>query len=124
MFCQKCGNQMEDNAASCPSCGAAVNSQNNTQQANQPTAQPVINIVNTNTNTNTNNNGIGMGRQKNKWVALALCLLLGYFGAHKFYDGKIGMGILYIFTFGLLGIGIIIDIISILTRPNPYYVSY
>ena len=26
-------------------------------------------------------------------------------GAHKFYEGKIGMGVLYIFTGGLFGIG-------------------
>ncbi|MBP5306230.1 MAG: TM2 domain-containing protein [Lachnospiraceae bacterium] len=65
-----------------------------------------------------------MGKPRNKWVALCLCIFLGGIGAHKFYDGKIGMGILYIFTFGLFGIGIIIDIISILTRPNPYFITY
>ena len=45
----------------------------------------------------------------NPTVELCLCLLLGWLGAHKFYAGKIGMGILYLCTFGLLGIGWIID---------------
>lgn len=48
-------------------------------------------------------------------VALLLCILLGAFGAHRFYLGYTGMGILYIFTFGLCGIGILIDLILIIT---------
>lgn len=51
-----------------------------------------------------------------------LCLLLGYFGAHKFYEGKVGMGVLYLFTLGLFGIGWFVDLIVLLTKPNPYYV--
>ena len=52
---------------------------------------------------------------KNKWVAFLLCLLLGYLGAlHYFYVGKIGMGILYLLTLGLVGIGWIVDIVRIL----------
>ena len=61
---------------------------------------------------------------RNKWVALILCILLGYFVGHKFYEGKAGMGILYIFTFGLFGIGVIVDFITILLKPNPYYVEF
>ena len=59
---------------------------------------------------------------KNKWVAFLLCFFLGYFGAHKFYEGKVGMGILYILTFGLFGIGWLIDCIALLLKPNPYFV--
>ena len=91
-------------------------------QVQQP--QIVINNANTNSNINSNINGVGVGRPRNKWVALCLCLFLGFLGAHKFYDGKIGMGVLYIFTGGLCGVGIIIDLISIITRPNPYYIAY
>ena len=61
-------------------------------------------------------------KEKNKWVAVLLCLFLGVFGGHKFYEGKIGMGILYILTLGLFGIGAIIDLIVLLFKPNPYYV--
>lgn len=52
---------------------------------------------------------------KSKYIALLLCIFLGYFGAHQFYVGKTGMGILYLFTMGLFGIGWIVDIIKILT---------
>ena len=37
-------------------------------------------------------------------------------------EGKIGMGILYIFTLGLAGIGVLVDLIVLLFKPNPYYV--
>ena len=61
-------------------------------------------------------------KQIDKTTALILCIFFGYFGVHKFYEGKIGMGILYVFTFGLFFFGWLIDIILIATKPNPYYV--
>ena len=51
--------------------------------------------------------------QKSRLAALLLCWFLGEFGIHRFYVGKIGTGILWLFTFGLLGIGMIIDFIMI-----------
>ena len=50
---------------------------------------------------------------KSRIAALVLCIFLGGFGIHNFYVGKIGWGILYLFTFGLFGIGWLIDIIRI-----------
>lgn len=58
---------------------------------------------------------------KSKWVSFFLCLFLGVFGAHKFYEGRVLLGILYICTGGLFGIGIIIDLIVLFFKPNPYY---
>ena len=86
--------------------------------------QPNIVINNANTNTNTNNVTAAMFgvHPKNKWVAFLLCLFLGYLGAHKFYERRIGLGILYLFTCGLFGIGWFIDCIALLFKPNPYYV--
>jgi len=52
---------------------------------------------------------------KSWMVALLLCLFLGGFGAHNFYAGKTGLGILYLFTGGLCGIGWLIDLIKIIT---------
>lgn len=51
--------------------------------------------------------------RKNKTTALLLCIFLGAFGAHKFYVGKLGIGLLYLFTGGLFGIGWVIDIILV-----------
>ena len=63
------------------------------------------------------------GIEKNKWVAVLLCWFLGGFGGHKFYEGKTGMGVLYIFTGGLFGIGVLIDFFTLLFKSNPYYVE-
>ncbi len=51
---------------------------------------------------------------KSKTVALILCIFLGWLGAHRYYVGKIGSGLIYTFTFGLFGIGWFIDTIKIL----------
>lgn len=116
MYCKNCGKQIADEAVICPDCGVATD---NFKKADaQPTAQP-INIINTNTNTNTNTNvnGTAIYPQKSKMVALILCLLgfLGLGGLHCFYCGKIGMGIIYLFTGGLCFFGTIIDLIRIIT---------
>lgn len=77
--------------------------------------QPTINIVNTNANANVNNNANGLTYvPKNKWVAFFLCLFFGCFGVHRFYVHKTGTGILWLFTFGLGGVGCIVDFVMIL----------
>ena len=45
--------------------------------------------------------------------AFLLCFFLGCFGAHRFYVGKIGTGILMLLTFGAFGIWTIIDFVVI-----------
>ena len=58
---------------------------------------------------------------KNKWTAFFLCLFFGFLGVHKFYEGKILLGILYLFTLGLFGVGVVIDLIILFFKPNPYF---
>ncbi len=120
-FCKHCGAKIPEDAIICTSCGRQVEEMKSTSA--QSTPNIVINNANTNSNVNTNVvGGRGFGKPKNKWVALLLLLFLGFFGGHKFYEGKTGMGILYIFTGGLLGIGLIVDFIAILCKPTTYYV--
>lgn len=114
-YCKFCEEKIPEDAVMCTHCGRQVEE----LKSNNPNI--VINNTNTNTNTNNNiNRHTYNGRPKNKWIALLLCIFTVC--GHKFYEGKIGMGILYLFTVGLFGIGWIIDIISLLFKPNPYYV--
>lgn len=116
-FCKHCGAKIPEDAVLCTACGRQVEK---LEGENSPNI--IINNSNSsqNVNTNTNVNGFVAGKLRNKWVALALCIFGGFFGLHKFYEGKIGMGILYICTLGLFYIGPIVDFIVLLTKPNPY----
>ena len=114
-FCQHCGEKIDKDCVVCPKCGKQVSE----LKAEQPNI--IINNSNNNSNINANIGG-RPGREKNKWVAFFLCLFLGGLGVHRFYEGKIGTGILWLLTLGLGGIGWIVDLVIIATKPNPYYV--
>ena len=61
-----------------------------------------------------------MEKTHNKWIALMLCFFGGVFGLHRFYEGKIATGILWLFTAGFFGIGWIVDLILIVMKPETY----
>jgi hypothetical protein len=48
-------------------------------------------------------------------TVLLLTIFLGFWGIHRFVVGKVGTGVLYVFTYGLFLIGWIVDIISVAT---------
>ena len=103
MFCRNCGKEIDDQAIVCIGCGVA------TETSSTRHTQPSIIINNANTNT------IGGGYiHKSKWVAFFLCLFLGGIGAHRFYVGKIGTGVIWLLTLGFAGIGALVDLIVIL----------
>ena len=121
-FCKFCAAKIPSDAVICTACGRQV------EALNQGQAPIVINntndnVVNTPVNVSNQMNAVMAGaKPKDKWVAFLLCFFFGVFGVHKFYEGKIGLGILYIFTGGLCGIGWLVDLIMLLLKPNPYYV--
>lgn len=118
-FCQHCGEQIDNDCVVCPKCGKQVGelrgNDRNIIINNSSSASAAASA-----SASANIRPVVYGRPKNKWVALLLCIFT--ICGHKFYEGKVGMGILYLCTMGLFGIGWIIDIISLALKPNPYYV--
>lgn len=57
---------------------------------------------------------------KSKLTAYLLWFFLGFWGAHKFYLNKTGMGILYLFTFGIFGVGWFIDLFTLGGQVDTY----
>ena len=120
-YCKHCGQLIDKDCVVCPKCGKQVEDLRNDDK-------PII--INNSSSSSASAAASASAsqyqgnrlREKNKWVAFFLCLFLGFFGAHKFYEGKILFGVIYIFTFGLFGIGWLVDLIILLLKPNPYYV--
>lgn len=82
--CRACGKEIYSTARRCVHCGAI---------------QDISHMSNT---------------DKRILPAGLLCFLFGWLGIHRFYVGKIGTGILMIFTLGGFGIWAIIDLILII----------
>ena len=108
-FCRYCGGKIHSQAVVCTHCGRQVEELRRT------------NVVNTNVTITPTM--APMGKRCNKWLSLLLCFFLGFWGVHRFYEGKIGTGILWLLTVGMFGIGWFVDFWLILVKQNPYYVK-
>lgn len=111
--CTYCGSEMPEEAFKCAACGANQSVQSTPQQPN-------IVINNVVQQSNVQPVAVAAGKMCKKKIALPMAILGGWLGLHKFYEGKVGMGILYMFTLGLWCIGWLIDIIVIATKPSEY----
>ncbi|MDQ5957653.1 MAG: hypothetical protein QG614_628 [Patescibacteria group bacterium] len=66
---------------------------------------------------NSNKNSHNRKEFNKDWIiTLLLAIFLGTFGIHRFYNKKIGTGILMLITFGGFGLWQLIDIILIVTE--------
>ena len=102
--CDYCGYKEKQTISIPPGSDVYVNYQSTQQYVQQNNTYP---------NMQNHRQPVTYVSLKKKSVALILCILLGWAGAHKFYVGKMGMGLIYLFTFGLFGIGWLVDILLI-----------
>ena len=111
-ICRCCGAKMSTKAFYCLSCGTISEEFEDDVQDNLVRNDSIRAGQITQT-----------GEWRNKWVSLFLCGCFGWLGLHRFYEGKPITGLLYLFSFGLFGIGWIVDLIRIAKNPNPYKVK-
>ena len=117
-FCKHCREKIPANAVICTKCGRQVEEiENKMPQIINNVASSASSSASSAASANVAERPI---RYVKKWVAFFLCLFLGFLGAHKFYEGKIGTGLLYLFTLGAFLIGWIVDIFNILGKTDPY----
>ena len=120
-FCKYCGEKIAGDAVVCVKCGRQVESMGG-KDANSPIIINNNNSASSSASSSAYASGRYCGRKCSKWVALLLCLFLGWCGGHKFYEGKIGTGIVYMLTAGIFFFGMVIDFFNILGKPDPYQV--
>lgn len=90
VFCRACGNKIHPRAEICPNCGVRQELKEQEVNPNQSA--------------------------KSRLIAFILCTFLGFFGAHRFYAGKITSAILQLlFGWVTLYIWVLVDWISILS---------
>lgn len=85
-FCHACGDVLDSRAVVCPHCGVA---------------QAALTLPDQS--------------EKRILPALLLWFFLGVFGAHRFYAGKIGTGVLQLLTLGGLGIWWLVDLVYLVS---------
>ena len=110
MYCRKCGKEISDDSSFCCFCGISIDGHYEPQKEQSV----VVNLVNNNTNQNQMINRMPAYVKKSKWTAFILCLLFGWLGAHRFYVGKNGSGLIWLFTCGIFGLGWLVDTLLIL----------
>jgi TM2 domain-containing membrane protein YozV len=63
-------------------------------------------------------------RRVNKVAYILLTFFFSVIGVHRFMRGQVGLGILYILTGGLFGVGGLIDFIISLVKLGSYQTDY
>ena len=92
MPCRSCDVEISAIARECPYCGTKQFDAPRTTLAEQ-----------------------GVPSERRALTAGLLCLIVGVFGAHRFYVGKHGTGFLMLITCGGLGIWWLVDLIMLIT---------
>ncbi len=104
-YCSSCGRELGEESGFCPGCGTSLHQTAAVHAPEAETAVPVPRM--------SEQRGISR-TEKLILPAFLLCFFLGVFGAHRFYVGKVGTGILQLLTLGGLGVWALIDMIMII----------
>ena len=113
--CEYCGSLVPDDKNKCDACGAWC-AQEVEKTAPIPSSAPIVPqppVDNAKNNIGTASDGkfISNNGVLNSLVIFLVCVFFGMLGLHRFIQGKIFTGILWLITLGLLGIGYFADIV-------------
>jgi restriction system protein len=118
MFCINCGAELETDANFCEYCGAdlSVEQKSQSQETREIHRTHITHTeVYVAPTTHSSYSPYGQESPKSMLVLILLWFFFGVLGVHYFYVGRIGMGILWLLTGGMFGIGWVVDIFVILT---------
>lgn len=113
--CEYCGSLVPDDKNKCDACGAWC-AQEVEKTAPIPSSAPIVPqppADNAKNNIGTASDGKFLSNKGvlNSLVIFLVCVFFGMLGLHRFIQGKIFTGILWLITLGLLGIGYFADIV-------------
>lgn len=113
--CEYCGSLVPDDKNKCDACGAWC-AQEVEKTAPIPSSAPIVPqppVDNAKNNIGTASDGKFISNKGvlNSLVIFLVCVFFGILGLHRFIQGKIFTGILWLITLGLLGIGYFADIV-------------
>ncbi len=120
MYCPSCGIELKANSKFCEYCGTeqSVSESSESSRTTYERKKIEVSVASTphthSQYTYTRQRDANIS-PKSRLAVLILWLLVGVLGIHYFYVGRIGMGILWLITGGFFGIGLVIDLILILT---------
>ena len=99
MFCTNCGNEVSAQAIACTKCGLPPRKEKRFcyNCGTEINAQQVMCVKCGVALGHTSGGGASVAQgEKNKTVAALLALFIGWLGAHKFYHGSWGWGLVYL----------------------------
>jgi hypothetical protein len=88
-YCEHCGAEIDARAVICTKCGVPLGAYQKILEQRENASD------------------------KSRLVALLFAWFFGWLGIHRFYVNRVGSGVLWLLTFGLFGVGSLVDLILI-----------
>ncbi len=106
---------MEINLVECPACKKSVSSEaTSCPHCGQPLKNESVKLQDVVITESKRSEIFGEEKSEKSYVGtLLICFFLGSLGIHRFYVGKVGTGLLMLFTGGGCGVWTLIDFIMI-----------
>lgn len=128
--CPMCAEFISSRAKKCKHCGEVLDLGLRRAEEALRAAERHSAVVINNSNNNTNLNSfqdVSARPVKSRGVAVVLALLLGGIGAHKFYLGRPGQGLLYLlfcWTYIPMVVGFVEGILYALSNSHNWHLKY